>query len=117
MFEIIFYEKKNGKKPAEEFLFNSDVKMRAKLTGLLKILQEYGNMLREPYSKSLGNGIFEIRCKADNNISRVLYFFYANKKIILTNGFIKKSQKTPQNEIIVARKYRADYIERIGEME
>ena len=75
MFEIIFYEKKNGRKPAEEFLLNSDIKMRAKLSGLLNILQEYGNLLREPYSKSLGDGIFEIRGKIDNNITRVLYFF------------------------------------------
>ena len=117
MFEIIFYEKENGRKPAEEFLLDSDIKMRAKLSGLLNILQEHGNLLREPYSKSLGDGIFEIRGKIGSNVTRVLYFFYIGQKIILTNGFTKKSQKTPQNEIIMARKYRADYLERIGEIE
>ena len=114
MFEIIFYEKENGRKPAEEFLLSSDLKMRAKLVGFLDILQEYGNMLREPYSKNLEDGLFEIRGKVGSNTARILYFFYANRKIILTNGFTKKSQKTPQNELNVARKYRADYLERFG---
>ena len=115
MFEIIFYEKENGRKPAEEFLLQSDVKMRAKLTGLLQILQEYGNLLREPHSKSLGSGIFELRAKVGTHTARLLYFFYINQQIVLTNGFDKKSQKTPKNELTTARKYRADYLERFGE--
>lgn len=90
-----------------------DVKMRAKLIGLLEILEEKGNQLREPYSKHLEDGIFEIRCKVGNNISRVLYFFYYEGNIILTNGFIKKTQKTPRKEIELAKKCRADYKERI----
>lgn len=67
--------------------------MRAKLFRLLELLEEKGNTLREPYSKSLDDGIFEIRAKQGSNITRVLYFFYIGNKIILTNGFIKKSQK------------------------
>ncbi|MBQ5564448.1 MAG: type II toxin-antitoxin system RelE/ParE family toxin, partial [Clostridia bacterium] len=42
----------------------------------------------------------------------VLYFFVIGKKVILTNGFIKKTQKTPKREIDLAKKYRADYLER-----
>lgn len=60
------------------------------------------------------DGIFEIRCKVGNNISRVLYFFYFEGKIILTNGFAKKTQKTPTEEIKLAKKYRADFKERMG---
>ena len=69
--------------------------MRAKLLGILQILQEKGNALREPYSKHLEDGIFEIRGKAGSDLTRILYFFYYDGKIVLTNGFIKKSQKTP----------------------
>ena len=61
------------------------------------------------------DGIFEIRGKVGSDISRVLYFFYYGGKIILTNGFIKKTQKTPSKEIKRAKKYRKDYIERFGE--
>ena len=60
------------------------------------------------------DGIFEIRCKVGNNISRVLYFFYFEGKIILTNGFVKKTQTTPTEEIKLAKKYRADFKERMG---
>ena len=116
-FSVIFYEKKNGEIPAEKFLVNLDVKMRAKLAGLVQILQEKGNELREPYSKHLGDGIFELRGKVGNDISRVLYFFYYDGKIILTNGFVKKTQKTPKNEINKAKSFRRDYLKRCGEYE
>ena len=87
--------------------------MRAKLFRLLELLEEKGNTLREPYSKSLNDGIFEIRAKQGSDITRVLYFFYVGNKIILTNGFVKKSQKTPLSEIALAKKYRAEYERRL----
>lgn len=111
-FTVEFYEDTDGDKPVEEFLLSLDVKMRAKLLGILEILQEKGNLLREPYSKHLEDGIFEIRGKVGTDISRVLYFFFYDRKIILTNGFIKKSQKTPKKEIQMAKNRRHDYIER-----
>ena len=112
-YEVIFYEKINGDIPVEDFLINLDAKMRAKLVGIIGILQEYGHQLREPYSKCLGDGIFEIRGKVGSDVSRVLYFFYHDRKIILTNGFIKKTQKTPKAELEKAKLYRKDYFERI----
>lgn len=93
MFEVEFYEKSDGTYPAEEFILSQDVKMRAKLFRLLELLELKGHELREPYSKSLSDGIFEIRAIQGNNITRVLYFFVVGKKIILTNGFVKKTQK------------------------
>ena len=112
-FKVIAYEKENGEVPIEEFLDSINPQMRAKIFGLLGILQEKGNMLREPYSKHLEDGIFELRCKFGSNITRVLYFFYYERRIILTNGFIKKTQKTPKEEIQIAKDRRNDYIERV----
>lgn len=111
-FEAEFYEKENGEIPVEEFILSLNVKMRAKVVGIIGILQEYGNQMREPYSKHLEDGIFEIRAIVGNDISRVLYFFYHGGIIVLTNGFIKKSQKTPKTEIKKAKGYRKDYLER-----
>ena len=71
-----------------------------------------GPSLREPYSKHLEDGIFEIRTKFGSDITRVLYFFVIGRKIILTNGFVKKTQKTPASEIALAKQYRADYLSR-----
>ena len=113
-FEIIFYENDNGDCLVEAFLASLDMKMQAKAVGLLELLEEKGNQLREPYSKHLDDGIFEIRCKVGNNITRVLYFFYYEGKIILTNGFVKKTQKIPLEEIKMAKKRRTDFKERMG---
>jgi phage-related protein len=113
---VIAYEKENGEIPVEDFLNGLDVKMRAKIYGLLTVLQEKGNMLREPYSKHLDDGIFELRCKLGSDITRVLYFFYYGGNIVLTNGFVKKTQKTPREEIELAKARRKDYIERVGNL-
>ena len=59
--------------------------------------------MREPYTKHLDDGIFELRCKLGSNLTRALFFFYIDGKIIITNGFIKKSQKTPPKEIKLAK--------------
>ena len=116
-FEVIFYEKSDGDCPVEEFIESLDVKMRAKIVGLLELLEEKGNLLREPYSKPIVDGIFELRCKVGNNITRVLYFFYYEGKIILTNGFVKKTQKIPLEEVRLAKEPRADFKERMGRYE
>ena len=76
-----------------------------------------GNLIREPYSKPIVDGIFKLRCKVGNNITRVLYFFYYEGKIILTNGFIKKTQKIPLEEVRLAKEPRADFKERMGRYE
>ena len=116
LFEVEYYEKSDGTYPVEEFILSQDIKMQTKLFRLLELLELKGNELREPYSKSLSDGIFEIRAIQGNNITRVLYFFVVDKKIILTNGFVKKTQKTPENEIVLAKKYRKDYELRKGNL-
>lgn len=116
LFEVEYYEKSDGTYPAEEFILSQDIKMQTKIFRLLELLELKGNELREPYSKSLSDGIFEIRAIQGNNITRVLYFFVVGKKIILTNGFVKKTQKTPDSEITLAKKYRADYELRKGNL-
>lgn len=111
-FEVVFYELPNGKEPAKEFLEGLDLKMQAKMLRTIALLQENGTALREPYSKPLDDGIMELRAKVGSDISRVLYFFFVGRKIILTNGFIKKTQKTPPGEIEKAKAYRKDYMSR-----
>ena len=108
-FDIIFFELSDHSCPVQDFLDSLDGKMAAKLYGLMDILSDFGNELREPYSKPIGDGIFELRAKVSSNITRVLYFFCVGHKIIVTNGFVKKTSKTPQREIEQAKKYRDLY--------
>lgn len=111
-YEIEFYDKADGSEPAKEFILSLDKKMQAKVLRTVALLREEGPFLRKPYSKALDDGIFEIRIKFGSDITRVLYFFVVGKKVILKNGFIKKTQKTPASEITLAKQYRADYLAR-----
>lgn len=111
-FEVDYFRKENGDCPVQEFLDGLDVKMRAKLLLGFALLEQNGSLLREPYSKPIGDGIFELRAQQGNNITRVLYFFFVGKKIIVTNGFTKKTPKTPLSEIELAKKYRDEYLNR-----
>ena len=106
---VIFYEKEDGTSPAADFIRSLDKSMYTKTLHTLELLQEYGYMLRAPYSKDLGNGIMELRISTGNNISRLLYFFVIGNTAIITNGFIKKTMKTPPKEIERAKRYRKDY--------
>lgn len=73
--EIVFYQKENGEKPAEDFILSLENKMRVKALGQISILKEHGRTLREPYSKHIQEGIFELRIKFASDISRIFYFF------------------------------------------
>lgn len=115
MFTLKFYEKANGRCPVLEFLETLDNETKAKVFYLFNLLEEKGNTLREPYSKPIGNGLFEIRYQGKDQPTRVLYFFYIGYQIVLTNGFIKKTKKTPKREIKQALKYMKDYISREGD--
>ena len=98
-FDVDFYDLEDGTKPAEAFIEELPPKMMAKVLRSVHMLRVNGSELREPYSKHLDDGIFEIRVKVGTDISRVLYFFMVGRKAILTHGFIKKTQKTPPSEI------------------
>lgn len=111
-FEVLFYETPNGTEPAKDFILSLDKKMRAKMLRTVEFLAQNGPELREPNSKSLGDGIFELRAKVGSDISRILYFFFVGRRVVLTNGFIKKTQKTPASEIEKAKRYRAEFLNR-----
>lgn len=109
MFDIEYYEDSNGNKPVEEFIDSLDAKMRAKVFGRLELLEEKGSQLGMPLSRHLDDGIFELRTVQGNNITRILYFFVIGERVILTHGFVKKTQKTPSKEIAKAKRIRDDW--------
>ena len=113
-YSVDFYEKEDGSRPVEEFISSLDAKLQIRVMRSIELLEDFGPELREPHSKNLKDGIFELRTKCGSTITRTLYFFCIGKKIILTNGFVKKQQKTPTREIDLAKKYRQDYLKRNG---
>ena len=110
---IHFYRTISGKCPVEEFLDTLSDKQVEKVLWVLRIIRDVDFVPKE-YLKKLVNtdDIWEIRVKSGSNIFRILGFFHKNKIIILTNGFMKKTQKTPSKEIKLAQERKKDYLER-----
>ena len=109
---IEFYETENGYCPLGDYLDSLNPKLLAKTLRTIDLLEQNGSSLRLPYSEYLKDDIFELRTKQSSNITRILYFFVVQDKAILTNGFTKKTNKTPKKEIELAKKYREDYLRR-----
>ena len=110
--DIEFYSDENNNTPVEAFLDSLSPKIKSKTLRTIALLKSNGRNLGMPHSRYLRDGIFELRTQFGSNIDRILYFFYIDNKAVLTNGFIKKSQETPKEEISLAKKYRNDYLRR-----
>ena len=110
---IIFYKTTHGKCPIEEFLLSLETKTRQKVVWVLKLLEDL-KIIPSHFFKKLEStdNIWECRIEYKSNIYRILCFFDDNKVVVLTNGFQKKTQKTPNNEIELAEKYKQDYLRR-----
>lgn len=113
MFEIIFYEDKNGNSDLLNYIEklqknvnNKDDRIKSKkISNYLDLLQKNGFALGEPYIKHLTDDIWELRPLKD----RILFAYWCGNRFILLNYFEKKTQKTPRNEIIKAKKLLEDY--------
>jgi len=84
-----------------------------KITWVLEIIEEY-HIVPEQYFKKLKNSedIWEVRVTFSSNIFCLLGFFDDDNLIILTNGFVKKNQKTPKREIELAEQRKNEYLRR-----
>lgn len=111
-YELEFYQRENGREPVKNFLDNLKRKNKRLFAAVYKdlmYLKEVGRELTMPDCRSMGNGLYELRSGAGSDIARIFYFFFWENKIILTNGFIKKTQKTPAGELEKAVRYKKDY--------
>lgn len=76
---------------------------KAKFFWISKLIQEHGlEQVREPYVRHLEKGLWEIRMKGRDGISRALYVVVKPKRIVVVRVFVKKTQKTPRKEIKLA---------------
>jgi phage-related protein len=108
-FIIVYFTLSDGRQPVRDFINALDVKMRADLFHRMELLEEFGTLLRKPYSDHIYDGIFELRIQSGGNIARILFFFAAGRKIIMTNGFTKKTRSTPKKQIELAIRYKTDF--------
>lgn len=78
--------------------------IRAYYARLTERMLTFGPNLGMPFTRSLGKGLFELRIKAREGISRVFYCTIQESEILMLHGFIKKTQKAPQKELKLAIK-------------
>lgn len=105
-FEIVFYKDKSSKSPVEDFLLELAKINRILVARTRNGLEKLRNKAyhREPLSKYVEPGLWELRIKSENNILRILYTFRKGRVILLLHAFVKKQQKIPKRELESARK-------------
>lgn len=111
MYEIILYEDKKENCQADYFLEKLPIKKRAKIEKWMEKLEEEGPNLPRPYADVVQGKIRELRIQFGTNNYRFLYFFFG-KKIVITHGFLKKTNKVPVGEINKAVKIMKDFLRR-----
>ena len=113
MREIVFYRQENGRCPVEEFLDSLSDKQVEKVLWVLRLIEELDHVPRQYFKKLVNtDDIWEARIQVGNNTFRILGFFFESNFVVLTNGFAKKSQKTPQQEIKLSTVRKKDYLKR-----
>lgn len=117
MYEIDFYEDKNGHSDFLEFLNKLNMKAATskesrinfnKIVAYLDLLEEMGTRVGEPVTKHLDGEIWELRPLKN----RILYAYYEEDRFIILHHFIKKTKKTPKREIERAKRNLQDFVER-----
>jgi phage-related protein len=99
----VFYESALGSRPVREWVLGLTVEDR-KLVGRDIQKVEFGWPLGMPYCRSLGHGLWEVRSDlTDGRIGRVI-FCVARERMVLLHGLVKKTQKTPAQDLRLALK-------------
>jgi len=107
-FTIEWYYDIHGHSIAKNYFSETAPEQKRKFYLLIKRICDFGKINDITKFRNEGDGIFAFKPQPD----RYLSFFTDGKKIIVTNGFKKKTDKLPKNEKELAIKYRKDYFER-----
>lgn len=109
MREVNFYRTQTGDCPVKEFLDSLSGKQAQKIVWVLGLFEELEIVPGQHFKKLVNtDSIWEVRVNLGNNTFRLLGFL-SGEQLILTNGFAKKTQKTPSSEIALAAQRKQDY--------
>ncbi|MBU2545213.1 type II toxin-antitoxin system RelE/ParE family toxin [Patescibacteria group bacterium] len=109
-YRIQYYVDHKGKTLVEDYINKLSKKEQLKFFSYLEILKDSQGYLDEPYSKHIKGKIRELRVDFSKNHHRIFYFTFINKKIILLHAFLKKTKKTPNQEIKKAINNYQDFL-------
>ena len=109
-YKIYYYRNsQNEQIPVLEYIEKLSPKDKAKVFKYIDFLRDNNGVLDEPYSKHIKNKIRELRVDFSRNRHRIFYVAVIEKKIILLRAFLKKTAKTPKQEIVTALDNFEDY--------
>ncbi|MUL39321.1 type II toxin-antitoxin system RelE/ParE family toxin [Gloeocapsopsis dulcis] len=98
----VFYQSETGAEPVRDWLKELDKQDRYLIGTDIKTV-EFGWPVGMPTCRSIGNGLLEVRTNLPScRIARVLFCIYEGRMVLL-HGFIKKTQKTPKQDLDLAR--------------
>ena len=113
---IELYRKNNNECPVLDFILSLPPKHRAKVEREIDLLQDFGINLTYPHTQKIEGekykGLWELRIKFASDISRIFYFLHLDDTYVLLSGFVKKTNKTPKNELDKAIQYKNDFLTR-----
>lgn len=98
--EVRFYATEQGREPVRDWLKALSADARKAIGEDIKTVQ-YGWPMGMPLVRKMDPGLWEVRCTTDAGIARVL-FTTVGPVLVLLHGFIKKSGKTPQDDLKLA---------------
>lgn len=113
--KVTFYMTSDGKCPVAEFIDSQSAKVAQKIAWVLKAVQEIEKIPKTYFKKITDTDFYEVRIEISGNIYRLLGFFHNGNIVILTNGFQKKTQKTPKSEIQLCKERMNDFLKRENE--
>ena len=99
--QVYFFKRTNNKQPVRDWLKGLPVEDRKTIGNDLKTAQ-FGWPIGMPLIRKLDADLWEVRSRLHNRIARVI-FTVEGDKMVLLHGFIKKSQKTPQSDLQLAK--------------
>jgi phage-related protein len=101
--EVDDYRTPQGGRPVKEFLDGLSKRAKGKVYAALAMLEQEGNHLRLPRSRSLGGGLHELRVVHPEGPFRIIYCFLSGRRIRLLHGFIKRTEEIPKQDLELAR--------------
>lgn len=105
--QAVFYRAESGREPARDWLKGLPFPEDRKRIGEAIKTVEFGWPVGMPVCRPLHGGLYEVRCDlSQNRVARVLFYFDKRGRMVLLHGFIKKSQKTPDEDLELARRYK-----------
>ena len=108
--QVVFYQDKEGNEPVKDFILGQPDGAIAEILHVFKLLSQFNITLGMPYVRKIDkSGLRELRIKHGSDIYRIFFFAYTGHRFILLHAILKKEDKTPEGDKLLAIQRMNDY--------